>query len=1027
MTQYIYLTLHMARLSKVILGSKILLGIAGFLVIILFFLPVKSDALTSASMNFNDVPTTVAQYMRYYDTNLASPCYYSTNSQNPGAFQWISPPNQSTTDLSNTSYSVKGGVSSVSLNLWHALLFCRQNVNNPNTEIVNLNTTQGAGKTGAPENGTVSSNELISLSYDIKDINVTSVSGGGYSTGNVTASLTSSKTGQISTAPSFLNNRYFFSYDDFNLNFKPSTPTSSSTDTTITVNIVVKTIYLEEWYGVYYCTNGGSEAGTVTSPSSLPFKNCPTTPVPFTITIIVNGTKKHLPPGKNPAPCTLPASGSGPTENITLPNAPPPNGTVDSVSGSSSTPGNVIVVATPQDNYEITSAYDQYQNPTNISWSKTGYSKNPFTLDYYNYIVSYPYYMHDTTVNYTQEYMLQEYVSSSTPSGYTCPSGYSLSGTTCTGTPTTTSAPKVNPTLEITTASILAMKICGSSCRGGGSSTGGGGSSTTTDAVPYYDYFPTGNSFDSYPSSSTTGPQLNEWCPRNFEVLAPPNTDVNGVSLTAPDSTPDQPTQVTISTQTTVQFSLDYWSQSIRNPFVLNGLSYTGHYYIEHANGSGQIPFDSPDIETFKIDGSTSTGNVVYPYNPSFTVSMPPLEVGDQICAEFTDTPQSGDVDENGKITDSSGSVDSSQIPTYNTCSNPVSNYPYSRAYGNDVIAGTVFSNAPDNQCNTSASIIASVTPDSGALPLGSGSQFASLSLGQITYYASAFLRNAIPTASNGLSLANTTGGYGGQYNGPCQPIYNYYLNRSSTAQKITVQNTQTYAVSANPGTVKLAFGSTNADNYVSLTAQTNSDTNITGEHVIYVNGNVLINSNINYDSSNASYDSTNGTVSGVPNLYVIASGNIYIGPNVTQLDGIYIAQSSCDWSSGSCQGGIINTCSDPSGVNNVSSNPSDAFPASILYSNCAQQLTVTGALIGHEVKLERTYASMRNSVGGENPFSGSSIHSCATGNGQISPAANQDCSAEIFDFNPINYLGNPNFGANGYNYDSIISLPPVL
>ncbi|MGH7234687.1 MAG: hypothetical protein ACREF7_04585, partial [Candidatus Saccharimonadales bacterium] len=514
-----------------------------------------------------------------------------------------------------------------------------------------------------------------------------------------------------------------------------------------------------------------------------------------------------------PSPCTLPASYP---ETVSLPNAPLPPGTTSGAPYSSSYPGSVVFVATPQDSYDITSAHDQYPNPTNVSWSPGGYSSNPFSLDYINYIEQYPYDDHATTINYTQKYSVQAYESLTPQYTYSCSPNY--------GSP---------PSCLYTGFPVGCNIITDVNCYF---------QYGTLITNTYYLYVPIGGAYTEYSNGTTSGPAFNEWCPRNFEVLPPTLTDVNSVSLTANGNTPDQPNQATVSTQTTVKFTLNYWSQLVRNPLSVNGINYSGSYYIEHASG-GADPIDSPDNKSFDIVGSTVPGNVTYPYNASFAVGVPQLQVGDQVCAQFSDSPESGEVDESGTITnvDSFGPVYSSQIPSNATCSNPVANYPYSRSYGNDVIAGTDFSNAAVNQCDLTAAIIASVTPDSQARPRGSGTQFAALSLGQIQYYASAFLRSASATAINGLSQANTSGGYGGNYNGGCQSIYNYYLNSAqSSPTAVNVNYGQTYNVSSNTNSVELNFINSNNNNYVVLQAGSGA-TSITGEHVIYVAGNVYI------------------------------------------------------------------------------------------------------------------------------------------------------------------------------------------
>src|SRR5690606_32751320 len=60
---------------------------------------------------------------------------------------------------------------------------------------------------------------------------------------------------------------------------------------------------------------------------------------------------------------------------------------------------------------------------------------------------------------------------------------------------------------------------------------------------------------------------------------------------------------------------------------------------------------------------------------------------------------------------------------------------------------------------------------------------------------------------------------------------------------------------------------------------------NFTGRKVLYVSGDVVINSNIEYNTSPW------GSVENIPNFTLVVDGNIFINRNVTQLDGLYVAQ----------------------------------------------------------------------------------------------------------------------------------------
>lgn len=102
---------------------------------------------------------------------------------------------------------------------------------------------------------------------------------------------------------------------------------------------------------------------------------------------------------------------------------------------------------------------------------------------------------------------------------------------------------------------------------------------------------------------------------------------------------------------------------------------------------------------------------------------------------------------------------------------------------------------------------------------------------------------------------------------------------------------------------------------------------------IVFVDGNVKINGNITYGSN---------SISSVPKFALVVRGNIFIDPNVSRLDGWYIAQPDSINVAGT---GIIWTCHD--GV----SNPSDIW----MRFNCdSNDLDVYGALTAKQVNLNR-------------------------------------------------------------------------
>lgn len=108
---------------------------------------------------------------------------------------------------------------------------------------------------------------------------------------------------------------------------------------------------------------------------------------------------------------------------------------------------------------------------------------------------------------------------------------------------------------------------------------------------------------------------------------------------------------------------------------------------------------------------------------------------------------------------------------------------------------------------------------------------------------------------------------------------------------------------------------------------------------VVHVKGDAYISNNITYAGSTGGWTINNEGKTNIPSYKLIADGNIYIGPSVTKLEGLYIAK------------GHIYTCA--SGF--------DKMPQHDLYSNCSNQLTVHGSFVAKKVHLMRTYGSMRN------------------------------------------------------------------
>jgi hypothetical protein len=294
--------------------------------------------------------------------------------------------------------------------------------------------------------------------------------------------------------------------------------------------------------------------------------------------------------------------------------------------------------------------------------------------------------------------------------------------------------------------------------------------------------------------------------------------------------------------------------------------------------------------------------------------------------------------------------------------------YPYFGVYNGDVRSGAKFKES-DGVCvdpNASGTYkgVAAFNQGNGGTGgnyAGSGADVAAIATDKIYGFVSANKR-AGPGPPNGLTFSNfqSISGdmYGGSFNsGPCTIDDYWSLSRYGTV------HTGPYPI-----------------NGITLGANSKQD--------IFVNGNVFITDNIQYAGSPWS-------VGNIPYFRLIVhGGNIYIKNTVTQLDGLYVAIPDNNGN-----GGTIYTCS------TSATRPSPAEVAST--SICgAKQLTVNGAFIANQVKLLRTWGTLRNAN---------------TADGRTNLHA-----AEKFIYTPELWLGTPATSSTE-GYDAITSLPPIL
>jgi hypothetical protein len=346
-----------------------------------------------------------------------------------------------------------------------------------------------------------------------------------------------------------------------------------------------------------------------------------------------------------------------------------------------------------------------------------------------------------------------------------------------------------------------------------------------------------------------------------------------------------------------------------------------------------------------------------------------------------------------------------------------VGTMPYLKVYGKDVFAGGSFdTSAAPGVCTANLDAgtgfiktygTVATAPATGML--GSSTEFGAFALDVITGFGSASQRTTAPISATGLSFSNTNNISGlnadGGDLGTNHCITNY---RSSLPAGYGTSTADTYAIpSSSYGAVSIAP----AHGTLELTGGTNFD----GHQAIYVSGNVWINTNITYAGANGGVDAWSALdPTTIPSLYVIATGNIYIDPSVTQLDGVYVAQPVA------AGRGLIYTCQ----------NEAATLTAATADANCASQLTVNGSFVAQNVKFWRSIGDVATDpTTTETPTS--AHRSCTLPGNVASAPIYAVCAAEVFNFSPELYLTEPAIAPNGGpalgKYDYITSLSPVL
>ncbi len=373
-----------------------------------------------------------------------------------------------------------------------------------------------------------------------------------------------------------------------------------------------------------------------------------------------------------------------------------------------------------------------------------------------------------------------------------------------------------------------------------------------------------------------------------------------------------------------------------------------GYDFVYVKQGPPPPPlFCSPSFSSAEVglDTSFSASGGAGFYTWSATSSSPSSGVGAIFTTKFlTPGPQTVTVNSGAQSDNCSVNV---ELPSTN---------PYFRVYGGDISAGGGFKDSCS--FNNKAGILAFNNPVNGA---GAGVELAAFAYSSIFGVSSAAMRTTAgpPNPIKGLTFSSTAGDpiYGGDFNSAaCASNYFDLLSGVDPA-------------------IKVDIGSTYAGN-----------PSFSGKQVYYHDGDVTI-------TNNVIYSGTGGwaSISAIPSHYLVVRGNIYIKGNVTQLDGVYIAQPD---SSGNR--GVIYTCADDGG----------RYSSPAILSNCGSSLTVNGAFVAKTIKLLRIKGDLVNATVDE-PRTSNNL-------------------AEIFNYTPELFIA-PSPFTSASPFQSVTGLPPVL
>ena len=402
------------------------------------------------------------------------------------------------------------------------------------------------------------------------------------------------------------------------------------------------------------------------------------------------------------------------------------------------------------------------------------------------------------------------------------------------------------------------------------------------------------------------------------------------------------------------------------------------------------------------------------------TPPYPTVDAGDTYCVNIKSDIKSGWVGPHGpdNLADTVGTID------YVTPSCPtVHNKPYFKAFNGSISSGGDF-NIKGNNANGGGEV-GGWNNNITANNFGASSQLGIMAIlgvrgvasgvpangapGQFGQYATFANSPAAPSsASEDPQQGGNFGGYAFFNNAEALKTDATVMGGSPTLDIGTINAKGTSPTSVNGAAVFTANGNT------TLTANSNATLSNGVNGAVEVDGDLYIKDNLKYSNPNGWK-----SIADIPSLFIKVTGNIYIDPSVTEVDGVYIAQEyPNDGSPKSGTKGAVYTC-----ANYISPTTFQPMNKGDLYDKCHNQLTVFGSMVAHKVNLMRTFGSLRDERNG-NPAT------CSNAVGSQPRSYPKTCAAEVFVRSPEQYLGRPaiKLPDNGaLKYNAITGLPPVL